>query len=703
MDETAMFARLMRELKERSGLSYGTLARKLHTSTSTLHRYCNGEAVPTEFAAVDRFARACGASPGEAVDLHRAWLLADARRRAAARAERVPLGRGTAAAPGRPVHGTPGPADEPGPGPGAQPGPRRPAPDAGQGPLPAEGQAEATRPERASEPAAGAAPAPEHAPQVQRGTEPQYGAAAGVAPGAERSTPADGPGGVVDGRGRASAGGPATPDEEADQSADAAPEAGVDRVPVTGGGPADGPQAVPAAEAERRPPDAVVVPEGQVAAVPAGGPQAVPAAGVERRPPEAVVVVPEGRGGAGPDGGASGEPGAVAAPAPAVGLADGAEAVPAAGAERRPPEGVVVVPEGRGGAGPDGGVTGEPGAVAAVPAGGPNGHGRGRWYRGRRAVAGAAVGVAAVALAATGLAMAGSSGAGGADGAAGARSGTSAPSAGAGAGAGGQQPTGTSSGPGRGADGTLSPSPSPSPSRSSGPSPSSSPSGSVSGGTGSGPAPGSNASAPPAGTASLRTAVRSHVWTNGCDHAYLLRQQPQAVPPPPVEADAPAWAAARQAVHAGQQIVEVTVHGTGQGAVVLQDLEVRVTARRTPPPWNVYLMSQGCGGSLTPAGFAVNLDAPRPLARPVTGHDGERPLPAPVFPLRVTADDPVVLRIEASTTGCDCDWYAELRWTGPAGSGVTRIDDNGRALRTSAAAGRPQYGYASELGRWSSG
>ncbi|MFD3682559.1 helix-turn-helix domain-containing protein, partial [Streptomyces sp. NPDC058613] len=82
--ESEWFARLMRELKERAGLSYGALARKLHTSTSTLHRYCNGEAVPTEFAVVDRFARVCGASQGEAVDLHRAWLLADARRRAGA-------------------------------------------------------------------------------------------------------------------------------------------------------------------------------------------------------------------------------------------------------------------------------------------------------------------------------------------------------------------------------------------------------------------------------------------------------------------------------------------------------------------------------------------------------------------------------------------------------------------------------------------
>ncbi|MBW5422071.1 helix-turn-helix domain-containing protein, partial [Streptomyces sp. BG9H] len=42
----ASLAELLRGLKERSGLSYGVLAKRLHMSTSTLHRYCNGDAVP---------------------------------------------------------------------------------------------------------------------------------------------------------------------------------------------------------------------------------------------------------------------------------------------------------------------------------------------------------------------------------------------------------------------------------------------------------------------------------------------------------------------------------------------------------------------------------------------------------------------------------------------------------------------------------
>ncbi len=100
--ETEAFARLLRDLKDRSGLSYGALAKRLHMSTSTLHRYCNGTAVPTAYAPVERFARVCRATPEELVELHRCWILADAAR-----------GRGTDQAPAGSVHGADASADVP--------------------------------------------------------------------------------------------------------------------------------------------------------------------------------------------------------------------------------------------------------------------------------------------------------------------------------------------------------------------------------------------------------------------------------------------------------------------------------------------------------------------------------------------------------------------------------------------------------------
>lgn len=84
-------AELLRELKERSGLSYGALAKRLHVSTSTLHRYVSGTAVPTEFAPLERLARVCGASRPEMVEVHRRWILADASRGDRREAEPAPV------------------------------------------------------------------------------------------------------------------------------------------------------------------------------------------------------------------------------------------------------------------------------------------------------------------------------------------------------------------------------------------------------------------------------------------------------------------------------------------------------------------------------------------------------------------------------------------------------------------------------------
>ncbi|MFI5740045.1 helix-turn-helix domain-containing protein [Streptomyces anulatus] len=112
--EAVEFAALLKDLKDRSGRSYGVLAGKLHVSTSTLHRYCNGDAVPNEFAPVERFARVCGASRDEMVEVHRRWIVADAARR------RPPAGAGAGAAESASASASvPVPASAPAPSPAA--------------------------------------------------------------------------------------------------------------------------------------------------------------------------------------------------------------------------------------------------------------------------------------------------------------------------------------------------------------------------------------------------------------------------------------------------------------------------------------------------------------------------------------------------------------------------------------------------------
>ncbi|MGW1439759.1 helix-turn-helix domain-containing protein [Streptomyces griseus] len=203
-----------------------------------------------------------------------------------------------------------------------------------------------------------------------------------------------------------------------------------------------------------------------------------------------------------------------------------------------------------------------------------------------------------------------------------------------------------------------------------------------------------------AGRVPFTWSADAHVWKNGCDHSYLLDRVPTAVPPPPVEADAESWAGALGAVHAGEAGVRITLQGRDERAVVLEALRIRVVERRSPAPGRVYRMSSGCGGSLTPRMFDVDLDAPRPTARPVAGNDSGEPIAAVSFPYSVSVTDPEVLLITARAVGCDCDWYAELTWSSGGRSGTVRVDDGGRPFRTSGTGGRPVFDYDTATGRW---
>lgn len=435
---SGQFAERLHALKERSGLSYGQLANRLHVSTSTLHRYCHGDAVPADYAVVERLARLCGAGPEELVELHRRWVMADAARRAGNRG---------------------GGAEEP-------------------------------------------------------------------------------------------AGGPP-------EAPDAPGEAAVEDPPPTARGTA---RQSPWRRRLSRP--AIVV--------------------------SAAALVLTGAALAMTDATGDGRPGAArTAPSATGGTGAGANASPSAS-------------------------------------------GREGEHGGRPSISPSASGTRA------------------------------APSVSA-----------SSDGPSR--------SPAPTGRRTT-----SAPSG------------------PGVLARPLTWSVRSHVWENGCDHRYLIDRPPTEVPPPPVAQDARAWATALDAVHGGTTIVEATLRGRTPAPVVVQALHVRVVERRGVLRWSSYAMDNGCGGALTPAVYAVDLDISRPLARPQDGFDGENTVPAVRLPYQVSDRDPMVLRVDARTQGCDCDWYLEADWTSGGRTGTVRIDDGGRPFRTSGVKGRPQYGYWPSTG-WTRG
>lgn len=465
--ETERFAELMRGFKERSGRSYGTLAKRLHSSNSTLHRYCSGAAVPTEYAPVERFARVCGASADELLALHRQWLLALVERR-----------RGVT-----------------------------------------EGQASG------SEAADSAA---------LRG-----GDAAPEVP-------------------------PASAVVVAGEASEVRPQAETDPAPA----PAEAPVPAPATEAPAHAPAALVQPGPARASVPGA-----------RRPRLLLAV--------------------------AAAVATAAVA----------------------------------GTAAAVSAMGDTGHGD-------------------------------------------TRHGAAQPSSRERAAAGPALPSGGPSSPTPTADSAPPSSPGPS-------SPSTSASTS--------PATAKEGSSP---TAPFTVNVLPDNWDSPCDQWFALDKAPGTVPPPPAGQATEGWARALHAVPAGHLRMQVTVQGTEGKPAVLHALYVHVVSGRKAPGWNAYTMGAGCGGTLVPASFAVNLDDASPRARPVPGKEGERPTASTDFPYKVSATDPQVLNIDAATLGQDVSWYLELVWSSGDRQGTTRIDDHGRPFRTVALNAGHSYWYNANNNAW---
>ncbi|MFJ3706176.1 MULTISPECIES: helix-turn-helix transcriptional regulator [Streptomyces] len=223
--------------------------------------------------------------------------------------------------------------------------------------------------------------------------------------------------------------------------------------------------------------------------------------------------------------------------------------------------------------------------------------------------------------------------------------------------------------------------------------------------TASAPAPASTAPGRTAAPLPFTWSIGSQLWEGGCGHTYLVDRAPRAVAPPPVAADSGAWARTHGAVHGGEALVRITIQGRSPSdAVVLHALHVRVVDRAAPLLWNAYRMDNGCGGAVTPRHFAVDLDRPRPLARPVDGLDASgaevRKIPAVSFPYKVTSSDPEELLVSARTAGCDCRWYLEMEWSAGGRTGTVRITDGGKPFRTSGTRGRPVYVHDSAEGRW---
>lgn len=191
----------------------------------------------------------------------------------------------------------------------------------------------------------------------------------------------------------------------------------------------------------------------------------------------------------------------------------------------------------------------------------------------------------------------------------------------------------------------------------------------------------------------LTVSARAHDWEDYCGTHYLVDRPPSQVPlPPSTLQDAAKWASDAGAVSSGRHRVSLTVQGTGDKAVVITSLHVRVVGSGAPLDWNAFVMGVGCGGGIEPREFELDFDSPRPTVRPKGGQRG--------FPYSVSQSDPEVLYITAHTSSRDVKWYLVLEWSSGGRQGTIEIKDGGKPFRTASMTGRPLYGYLPGSTEW---
>ncbi|MYY85872.1 MULTISPECIES: helix-turn-helix transcriptional regulator [unclassified Streptomyces] len=187
--------------------------------------------------------------------------------------------------------------------------------------------------------------------------------------------------------------------------------------------------------------------------------------------------------------------------------------------------------------------------------------------------------------------------------------------------------------------------------------------------------------------------TRPYAMDDPCMQDFLVNRKASEVPEQPAVQDAAGWVGDLGAVPAGRQLIEVTVQGTGDETVVLQDMNVRVQSTSAPLAWNNFQMATGCGGDVDPKSFSIDLDDGSPQVKPQSGQRD--------FPYKVSEKDPEVFFIIANTDLHDVRWYLELEWSSGKRHDSLRIDDQSKPFRTSGKKGRPTYGWPPGSDKWS--
>jgi hypothetical protein len=110
----------------------------------------------------------------------------------------------------------------------------------------------------------------------------------------------------------------------------------------------------------------------------------------------------------------------------------------------------------------------------------------------------------------------------------------------------------------------------------------------------------------------------------------------------------------------------VLVEGLAAQAVVLSAMRPVVLSRTVPRPAEYWGMVRSF---LETRGFSTDLDADRPVLRPLNGPD---------FPFTVTNSDPELFEVYPAASAFEIEWHLEVQWSSAGRHGTLTVDAGGR-------------------------
>jgi hypothetical protein len=152
--------------------------------------------------------------------------------------------------------------------------------------------------------------------------------------------------------------------------------------------------------------------------------------------------------------------------------------------------------------------------------------------------------------------------------------------------------------------------------------------------------------------------------------------------------DWPAFHRRFNAVIAQPSVVELSIQGESARPIVLTRADFEVVRHRRPQG---AIFSNPCGDSINGRSLQVDLDRRHPVVvRSVADPDGVlgvldesgegayRPIR---FPWTVSLEDPLILKIVATTKRCDCTWRGSITWKSGERTGRIPVDNDGKGYR----------------------